>query len=94
MINFGDNVHGGLEKVLNVKILDKETGNKLYDGKAVGLIRENCESAELLLNETRTLTAEFHYPEISGNDTQNLSMTFNMCAVATQKRNNPDKKFD
>ncbi len=89
-----DNVSGGLEKVLDVKILDKETGDKLYDGKAGGLIRENCESAELLLNETRTLTAEFHYPETSGNKTQNLSMSFDMCAVATQKKNNPDKEFD
>ncbi len=89
-----DNVHGGLEKVLNVKILDKETGAKLYDGKAEGLIRENCDSAELLLNETRTLTAEFHYPKLSGNETQNLSMSFNMCAVATQKKNNDGREFD
>ena len=66
----------------------------MYDGKAEGLKRENCESAELLLNETRTLTAEFHYPKDSGNETQNLSMSFDMCAVATQKKNNPDKEFD
>ncbi len=89
-----DNVNGGLEKVLDVKIIDKKTGAKLYDGKAEGLKRENCESSELLLNETRTLTAEFHYPKDSGNETQNLSMSFNMCAVATQKKNNPDKEFD
>jgi len=89
-----DNVSGGLEKVLNVKIIDKETGDCLYDGKAEGLKRENCQSAELLLNEKRTLTAEFHYPEISGNETQNLRMSFDMCAVATQKKNNPDRKFD
>ena len=89
-----DNVTGGLEKVLNVKILDKETGTKLYDGKAEGLIRENCESGKLLLNETRTLTAEFHYPAVSGNETQNLGMSFDMCAVATQTKNNEGKEFD
>ncbi len=89
-----DNVNGGLEKVLDVKIVDKETGAKLYDGKAEDLIRENCHSEKLLINERRILTAEFHYPEDSGNETQNLSMSFDMCAVATQEKNNPNKEFD
>ncbi len=89
-----DNVTGGLEKFLEVKIFDKETGAKLYEGKAEGLKRENCDSAELLLNETRTLTAEFRYPKDSTNNSQNLSMSFDMCAVATQKKNNEGKKFD
>ncbi len=89
-----DNVTGGLAKVLNVKIFDKARGTSLYSGKVEGLIRENCDSAELGLNETRILTAEFHYPEESGNKTKNSCMSFDMCAVATQKRNNPGREFD
>lgn len=89
-----DKVIGGLAEVLDVKIFDKETGVKLYGGKAKNLKRENCDSAELSLNETRILTAEFHYPNSSGNKTQNMIMSFDMCAVATQKRNNPDKEFN
>lgn len=89
-----DNISGGLEKILDVKISDKETGTKLYEGKAEGLIRENCSSAELSLYETRILTAEFHYPEDSGNKTQNLSMSFDMCAVATQQKHNNGRAFD
>ncbi|MBR5156631.1 MAG: hypothetical protein IKW59_02575 [Clostridia bacterium] len=89
-----DKLSGGLAKVLNVKIFDKETGNMLYSGKAEGLVRENCDSAELMLNETRILTAEFHYPQESGNETQNMSMSFDMCAVATQKKNNTNREFN
>lgn len=89
-----DNITGGLARVLDVKILDKETGISLYSGKAKDLIRENCDSAELLLNEKRTLTAEFHYPEESGNETPNMSLTFDMCAVATQKKNNEGREFN
>lgn len=89
-----DKIAGGLARVMDVKIFDKQTGERLYSGKAENLLRENCQSAELAFNETRTLTAEFHYPEVSGNDTQNLSMSFDLCAVATQKRNNVNREFN
>ncbi len=89
-----DNVDGGLQKVLDIEILDKENGTSLYSGKAQDFKRESCESAVLLLNEKRTLTAVFHYPKESGNETQNMSLSFDLCAVATQTSNNPDRKFD
>ncbi len=89
-----DNVLGGLAKVLDVKIFDKANGTELYYGKAEGLIRENSKSAELSINETRILTAQFHYPRESGNDTQNTMLSFDMCAVATQKKNNDLREFN
>ena len=88
-----DAVKGGLAKVLDVKILDNKTGDLLYDGKANTFTQKNSKSDELILNEKRMLTAIFHYPEESGNSTQNMSLEFNMCATATQKRNNDGREF-
>lgn len=89
-----DKVQGGLAKVLDIKIIDKKTGTELYSGKAGNLTRENSDSAELLLNEKRTLTAVFHYPEESGNATKNMTLSFDMCAVATQTSNNSGREFN
>lgn len=88
-----DKVEGELAKVLDVRILDKQSGTELYSGKAEDLKRENSDSAELLLNEKRTLTAVFHYPRESGNSTKNMRLSFDMCAVATQTRNNTGREF-
>ena len=89
-----DDVSGGLADVLEVTIKD---GNKvLYSGTANELTRQNVIAADdtLKIGERRDLTVVFHYPESSGNDTQNLDLTFTMCAEATQTKNNPNKLFD
>ncbi len=36
---------------------------------------------------------EFYFPEDKGNDTQDLDLTFTLCAEATQTKNNPNKLF-
>ncbi len=91
-----DDVKGGLANVLDLTIKDKDSGEVLYSGKVSELTRENVVAADdtLATNERRDLTAVFHYPEISGNETQNLSLEFTMCAEASQTKNNPDKLFD
>lgn len=89
-----DNIRGDLKTVLDVKIIDVDKNAELYNGKVENLNRQNSESSELLLNEKKNLTAVFHYPEESSNKTKNMSLYFDMCAVATQKRNNPERKFD
>ena len=89
-----DQVSGGLADVLEVTILD---GDKtLYSGKAAELTKQNIAAADDLLRvgERRTLTARFHFPEDSGNAAQNLSLSFTLCADATQTKNNPDRLFD
>lgn len=89
-----DDVSGGLADVLEVTIKD---GDKvLYTGTANELTRQNVIAADdtLKIGERRDLTVVFHYPESSGNDTQNLDITFTLCAEATQTKNNPNKLFD
>ena len=89
-----DDVSGGLADVLEVTIKD---GDKtLYSGTANELTRQNVIAADdtLKIGQRRNLTVVFHYPENSGNDTQNLDLTFTMCAEATQTKNNPNKLFD
>lgn len=88
-----DNVSGGLGSVLTVTIKD---GDKvLYNGTANELTVQSVTAADdiLKIGQRRDLTAVFHYPEDKGNDTENLDLTFTMCAEATQTKNNPNKLF-
>ncbi len=89
-----DNVHGALSDVLEITIIDNRTGDTIFSGSPRDFTKKNAEPRELFLNEKRTFTVMFRYPETEGNSTQNKSMAFDMCAVATQMRNNPDKIFD
>lgn len=89
-----DDVSGGLADVLTVTIKD---GDKvLYSGTANELLKQNVIAADdtLKIGQRRDLTVVFHYPEGKGNDTQNLDLTFTLCAEATQTKNNPNKLFD
>lgn len=88
-----DSVSGGLGDVLEITVKDGE--RTLYTGTANELTRQNVAAADdvLRIKEKKTLTVVFYYPEEKGNDTQNLDLTFTMCADATQTKNNPDKLF-
>ena len=89
-----DNVTGGLSDVLTVTIKD---GDKiLYTGTANELTKQNVIAADDTpkIGQRRNLTVVFHYPESSGNDTQNLDLTFTLCAEATQTKNNPGRLFE
>lgn len=89
-----DNVSGGLADVLEVTVKD---GDKiLYRGTANELTKNNVVAADdmLQLKEKKTLTVYFEFPEDNGNESQNLELTFTMCADATQTQNNPNKLFN
>ena len=86
-----DNVSGGLADVLTVTIQDGE--RVLYSGTASELTQQNVAADTLKIGQRRNLTVVFHYPETAGNDTQNLDLTFTLCAEATQTKNNPNKLF-
>ncbi len=88
-----DNVRGGLASVLEVQIIDDKTGDILFLGNPKEFTQDNFEPRELFLNEERTFTAVFHYPEESGNSTKNLYIEFDMHARATQMRHNYNKEF-
>lgn len=89
-----DNVSGGLGDVLLVTVKDGE--KTLYTGTANELTRQKVTAADdiLEMKEKKTLTVVFYYPEDKGNDTQNLDLTFTICADATQTKNNPNRLFD
>ena len=88
-----DQVSGGLADVLTVTILDGD--RVLYSGTAGTLTQQNASAADdmLKIGQRRNLTVLFHYPETARNDTQNLDLTFTLCAEATQTKNNPNKLF-
>lgn len=89
-----DNVSGGLGDVLLVTVKDGE--KTLYTGTANELTRQKVTAADdiLEMKEKKTLTVVFYYPEDKGNDTQNLDLTFTICADATQTKNNPNRLFN
>ncbi|MBQ7795048.1 MAG: hypothetical protein IJ374_00600 [Lachnospiraceae bacterium] len=89
-----ENVDGDLADVLEIAVKD---GDKiLWEGTASELTRENVEATDdtLAIDERRELELWFHYPEESGNETQDESLTFNLSAEAVQTKNNPDKLFE
>lgn len=91
-----DNISGGLADVLEIKITDGHNIDKvLYSGTMTELTRDLVGAADdtLLLAERRDLSIFFHFPIGSGNATQNLTLSFDMCAEAVQTRNNSAKTF-
>lgn len=90
-----DDVEGGLATVLDIEIKDKASEKVLFSGKMSELSKEAVGAADdsLRINEKRNLVISFHYPEESGNLTQNMNLTFKICAEAVQTKNNDDKLF-
>ncbi|MBQ6856161.1 MAG: hypothetical protein IJO13_03560, partial [Lachnospiraceae bacterium] len=91
-----ENVNGELADVMEIRIWDPETGAEYFNGIARRLTRMGVRTAreELAMGERRDLKISFHYPEESGNATQNQEMSFDLKADAVQTRNNPDKQFE
>ena len=46
------------------------------------------------IGEKMDLTIAFHYPEEAGNETQELELSFELCADAVQTKNNPEQQFE
>lgn len=88
-----ENVSGGLSDVLSISVKD---GDKtLYSGTANELTRQNVIAADdtLKIGQRRNLTVCFYFPSDRGKETQNLDLSFTVCAEATQTKNNPNKLF-
>lgn len=88
------NVTGGLADVLELTIKDGNT--VICTGKVSELTRQAITAAAGTLDagQRKNLTAEFHFPEETGNSAQNLDLTFTLCADATQTKNNPTGQFN
>lgn len=89
-----DHVEGGLADILIITVKDGD--RVLYEGTATEFGRADVAAADdvLRINEMRNLTVYFHFPEQSGNEAQNLTLSFDMCADAVQTKNNPNKVFN
>lgn len=87
------NVKGGLADILDITIKDGD--EVLYKGTASQFSKNNTEAAKdvLKLNEKRDLSIYFYYPETAENNTQNLTLSFDLCADVVQIKNNPNKDF-
>lgn len=87
-------VKGGLANVLKIEIRDGE--RCLFAGTAGELSENRVNAADDVLqtSEKKNLTISFYYPEEKGNETQNLTLSFKLCAEAVQTKNNPDRVFD
>ncbi len=90
---FFDEIEGGLAEVLDIKISDGT--EVLFEGKVSELVSSNpdIKSSTLSVNEKCNLQATFYFPKNSKNSTQNLTLSFVLCAQATQMRNNPTGEF-
>ena len=87
------NVKGGLADILDITIKDGD--EVLYKGTASQLSKDNIEAAKdvLKLNEKQELSIYFYYPETAENNTQNLTLAFDLCTDVVQTKNNPNKDF-
>ena len=87
-------VAGGLADILEITVLDKD-GGEICKGTASSLTRRKviADDKPLDIGERRELKIRFHYPEDSGNASQDSYLQFVLCADAVQVRNNPDKEF-
>lgn len=87
-------VMGSLAPALRITV--KHGEKVLYAGTAATLSRSNVIAADDILTpgERRDLTIIFHFPPEYGNELQDATLYFTMCAEAVQTRNNPDKLFN
>ena len=91
-----DSLAGKLANIMEIKIWEAESGEVYFDGIAKGLKREKMGAFKNCLKENDEIEMKisFHYPELSGNATQNQYMSFDLRADAVQTKNNPDKQFE
>ncbi len=93
-IYFSD-IKGALKDVLEVKIYPQGHPDQvLYSGLLGELTQRQVQLADdtLDVGERKDLTVSFHFPEERGNETQERSCEFTICATAVQTKNNPNKE--
>ena len=87
-----EQVSGGLSDILDITIRDGE--RTLYSGTARDLQNTRAAELPLAVDQRKTLTIFFHFPEERGSEAQRLDLSFTLCAAAAQTKNNPDRQFD
>lgn len=91
-----DDIDGALADILQVRITDADD-NEIYPWRTMSeMVKKNTKAADKTLEslEKLELYIWFHMPEEATNlDKASLSLTFDMCADAVQKKNNDNKEF-
>ena len=88
-------IKGALKDVLEVQIYPKGHPEEvLFSGLLGDMTQRQVQLADdtLDVDEIKELTISFHFPEERGNDTQERSCEFKICATAVQTKNNPNKE--
>ena len=88
------NVSGGLADVLQITISDGT--DVVCSGTMSELSRERVVALQdpLSVLEKKEFTVTFYFPPEAGNETQATDLRFDLCADATQTKNNPSRAFD
>jgi len=87
-------VEGDMADALEITIRD-ESGRVLFSGILEDMTRLAVKPADDVLapGDRRDLTISFHMPEEKGNEAQDKTISFILCADAVQTKNNPNKEF-
>jgi hypothetical protein len=85
-------VNGELQDDITVTIKEKD-GTVLCKGTMNQLTADKVMTGNLAAGESKTLTIEFYFSPDADNSAQGQTVSFNITADATQKKNNPDKDF-
>ena len=85
-------VTGELQDDIIVTIKEKD-GTVLCKGTMNQLTADKVMTGSLAAGESKTLTIEFYFSADADNSAQGQTVSFNITADATQKKNNPDKDF-
>ena len=85
-------VNGELQDDITVTIKEKD-GTVLSKGTMNQLAADKVMTGSLAAGESKTLTIEFYFFPDADNSAQGQTVSFNITADATQKKNNPDKDF-
>ena len=89
-----NHIEGGLSDVLEITVYSDN--QVIYSGTASEFTKQNVAPVNetLKVNQIQNFIIDFYYPKIAGNDTQNHSLTFELCADAVQTKNNQNREFN
>lgn len=85
-------VTGELQDDIIVTIKEKD-GTVLSKGTMNQLTADKAMTGSLAAGEEKTLIIEFYFSPDADNSAQGQTVSYNITADATQKKNNPDKDF-
>lgn len=79
--------------MMEITVEDEE--GLVYQGTAAGFAARSQQNRNFILEagERAEMTIMFYFPEEAGNAYQDKELQFDLAAIATQVRNNPDKEY-